>query len=357
MFLLNVRNIIFLFLLLWSCAGQTRAQSVFSPTDVFLQRTSGVDTLIFVNHVTGEETRVEVDGERYTLLDQAVMYFDRQTRRVMLAEPDGSTRQHRFIQMEADSRRIDWLVSPDKQQIIWTLTTADAGQLSTVTRLLSDTADIREVFRDGPRTDGLRALPVAFNADYSKLYMDYQPDGVEALTAFPQYAGLFEVNLENGQQRFLPGEPGDFTGAGFGAGLFLRLELTNTLEGFDVHAFNLITGFDSVIPALRLRGYTQAGDMLVAPNGKYAVYALSQITGFGTSRQSVRSVFVLVDLVTMTQSALTDPITTFVRPVAWTEDNSAVIFTSPQNDGTWKVNLQGKGLQKIATFAYLGTLD
>lgn len=335
----------------------TPAQAA-SPFDVFLQRGEGVDTLIFINRITGEETPVEVTGERYTLLDQAVMYFDPQTRRVMLAQPDGSLSPHEIIQMESDSRRIDWIVSPDKQRLAWTLTSTDpTGQLSTSTRLMSQPEGTREVFRDGPRADGLRALPVAFSGDYSKLYMDYQPDGVEALTAFPQYAGLFEVNLSDSVQRFLPGEPGNFTGAGFGSELFLRLELTGGSTGFDVHVYNLVTGFDEIIPALELQGFTQAGDVLIAPNGKYAVYALSQISAFGSSRQSVRTVFVLVDLVMMTQSTLTPPITTFVRPVAWSEDNSAVIFTSPQNDGTWKVSIEGGNPQKIATVAYLGILN
>jgi hypothetical protein len=67
-------------------------------------------------------------------------------------------------------------------------------------------------------------------------------------------------------------------------------------------------------------------------------------------------VFVLVDLERMTQTALTDPITTFVEPLAWTEDNTAILLTSRQRDGTWKISLADRTLERIAEATYLGTL-
>jgi hypothetical protein len=207
------------------------------------------------------------------------------------------------------------------------------------------------------RSDGLRVMPVAFDHTQTHLYLDFQPDGVSALTAYPQYAGLFELDLNSGKWQFLEGEPGNFTGAGFGGEFFLRLSLTGDLSGFDLNVYNLNTKIRRKIPALQLRGtFSQAGDIVISPDGKQAIYALSQINSFGTPQQSIRTVFVLVDLVNMTQTNLTE-ITTFVRPVAWTEDNSAIIFTSPQQTGTWKINLQGTRLEKIAEPTYLGTLS
>ncbi|HEX2620419.1 MAG TPA: hypothetical protein VHL11_09735, partial [Phototrophicaceae bacterium] len=78
--------------------------------------------------------------------------------------------------------------------------------------------------------------------------------------------------------------------------------------------------------------------------------------GFGSPQQEFHTILVLADLLNMTQNTLTE-ITSFVRPVAWTEDNSAIIFTSPQQTGTWKINLQGSKLEKIAEPSYLGMLQ
>ncbi len=317
----------------------------------------GFDRLVFVDSLTGEASPVEVFGERYTPAGAGVMYYDPANDRVMLATPNGRVREHPFIQPGGGTRRVDWLVSPDNSTLAWTLTNgASASALTTITTVANmDGTNPHQVLVDGPR-EGIRALPMAFNADNSVLYMDFQPDGIGALTPFRQYAGLFAVNLESGEQDYLPEEPGCFCGAAIEAGLLLRLALTEDLSGFDLLVHNLAGQVEQTIPALALPNYTQAGDVLIAPDGTRAVYALAQVRGFGSSNQSVRTVFVLVNLEDMTQTALTEPITTYVQPVAWTEDNSAVIFTSPEQDGTWKVSLSDGTLDKVAEVTYVGEL-
>lgn len=330
------------------------------PLQVFLERDidrAGTDRLLFVDTLTGESTPVEVNGERYTLARRAVLYYDAAARRVMLARPDGSTAEHPFMQPGPQTRRLDWLLSRDGTHIAWTTTESQAdGALSTVTTTATVSGDdLRAGLVDGPRA-GIRALPVAFNADHTVLYMDYQPDSIADLTPFRQYAGLFALDLASGGAAFLPGEPGCFCGAGIGSGLLLRLQLSAAADGFDVAVHHLDSGASSVIPALKLPGYTQGGDVLIAPDGTRAVYALAQMRDFGGPNQSVRTVFVLVNLTARTQLALTNPITTFVQPVAWSEDNTAVIFTSPEQNGTWKVNIGDGQLAKIAAAVYLGAL-
>lgn len=325
---------------------------------VFLQRginNAGLDRLTFINPFTGEQVAVEVAGERYTLAGGAVLFYDPASRRVMLAAPDGAVTEHPFMQPGADARRIDWLVSDDHSILAWTLTSGDAG-LTTITTVANlDGTNPRQALVDGPR-DGIRAMPVAFNAAGSTLYMDFQPDGIAGFTPYPQYAGLFAVDLEAGDWERLPGEPGCFCGAGFGAGLLLRLAVSQDLSGFDVRVVNLEGQVQQTIPALPLRGYTQAGDVVISPDGSRAVYALAQVREFGRPGQSIQTVFALVDLLTMTQTALTNPITTFVEPLAWTEDNTAVLLTSSQRDGTWKISLTDGTLVKIAEATYLGRI-
>ncbi|MBC8100840.1 MAG: hypothetical protein H7Y11_15480, partial [Armatimonadetes bacterium] len=263
-----------------------------------------------------------------------------------------------FMQPHPGALRIDWVASADSKHIAWTVTRSTTpGELTTITYLADADGANQRTLLTQTRTDMLRVLPVAFDHTQTRLYLDYQPDGVEGLTAYPQYAGLFTLELTgDAEPQPLPGEPSDFTGAGFGGALFLRLALTPDLSGFDLRVYNLATGFDRVIPALTTRSaFTQAGDILVAPDGKRAVYALSQISGFGTPQQSLLTVFVLVDLAQLTQTNLLE-VTRLVRPIAWTEDNSAIIFTSPQQAGTWKLQLAEARLAKIAEPTYLGRL-
>lgn len=209
---------------------------------------------------------------------------------------------------------------------------------------------------DGPR-DGIRAMPVAFSIEQDALYMDAQPDGLGRFVAYAQYGGLFRLDLETSEITPLPDEPSCYCGAGFRAGQFLRLALSTTLNGFDVRVYDLERNQSQVITSLPIGNYTQAGDILISPDGTRAVYALSQVSGFGTSSQSVQTVFMLIDLRSYTQFALTSPITTYVQPIRWTEDNTAIVFTSPQVSGTWKISLADRELKKVAEATYIGKLE
>ncbi|MFO7322342.1 MAG: hypothetical protein DIU68_011465 [Chloroflexota bacterium] len=335
------------------------AQDASGIYQVFVSRgaSSGAgDQLILTNLLSGAQIRASVNGERYTIVGDEILYYDRAAHRVRLVGPDGSVRDHPFMQPSAASRRIDWLVSPDGGRLAWTITEGSSSALMTITTVANiDGSDRREVLVDGPR-DGIRAFPVAFSDNGDTLYMDYQPDLIGDLTPFRQYAGMFSVDLETLDVAMLPGEPGCFCGGGIGRDRFLRLALTEDLRGFDVHLYDLPDGPRVVIPALNLTGFTQGGDVLISSDGTRAVYALAQVRDFGTPQMSVRSVFVLVNLVERTQTALTQPITTFVRPIGWTDHDSAILFTSPTLDGTWKINLADGTLTKVAAATYVGLL-
>lgn len=355
------RYVLILFALMVLQAAPVPAQQAASQVvwQVFVSRNidaSGQDRLTFLNLATGEETTAHVYGERFTVVGDGVLFYAAGEARVRVAQPNGLVGDHPFIQPQANTRRVDWLVSPDGARIAWTLTAGNADALSTVTMVAAiDGDDARQVLVDGPR-DGIRALPIAFSPDGATLYMDYQPDSIGELTPFRQYAGLFAVDIASGNSSMLPGEPGCFCGGGVGAGKFLRMALTSDLRGYDVHLYDLPDSPPTIISALNLVGFTQAGDVLVSPDGANAVYALAQVSGFGTPGMTVRTVFVRVDLAERTQTALTQPLTTFVRPVAWTADNHAVLLTSPTVDGTWKISLTDGNLVRVAGATYVGMI-
>jgi len=347
-----------LFALSFTLLSAQDATSTTHVWEVFLRRgaAGGADKLSFVDVITGDETPVSVTGERYTLVGNAVMYNDRVANRVMLVYPDGKTSEHPFIQPGTETRRVDWQLSADGKKIAWTLTEGSPTALTTLTSIANvDGTEEHEVLSDGPR-NAIRVLPVAFSPDYATLYMDFQPDGFADFTPMPQYAGLIGVDIASGKWDYLPDEPSCFCGAGFGNGVLLRLRVSQDLSGFDVHVYNLAGKIEQTIPAQPLRGYTQAGDVVISPDGQQAVYALAQVQNFGRADQSVRTVFMLVDMQLKTQTALTEPITTFVEPHSWTEDNSALLLTSRQQDGTWKINLSDGKLARVADATYLGTV-
>jgi hypothetical protein len=324
-----------------------RVQAATDPRQVFL---TGGNQLTFIDLLTGETRTSSVNGERFGIVGDSVMFYDRSSRRVMLAAPNGSLRAHGFVQPTEPANRIDWHVSHDGQVLAWTETSGAPNALTTVTWVAGiDGSDRREVFRDGPR-DGIRAYPLAFNDDHAVLYMDYQPNTLGDLTPFRQYAGLFALDLTTGETHSLPGEPGCFCGAGIDAGMFLRMTAAN--GGFNLRIYNLSDESERLLTPVN--SFTQGGDVVIAPDGTRAIYALAQISGLGTANQSIQTVLVLVDLLTMTQQPLGAPSNRLLRPLQWTEDDSAVLLADAQAQTTWKITVEDGALEQVANGIYLG---
>lgn len=346
-----------LLLLAGAVSAQSEVPARNHPRQVFLLRNAGTggDRLVFLDLLTGDQSELETAGEDYTIVGGSVMYLDRATNRVMLSTADGRAIEHPFVQLEGDARRVDWVIGGSK--IAWTLTSGAPTALITTTWVANlDGSERRQLFSDGPR-ESIRAYPVAFDSAGTILYMDYQPDIIGDITPFRQYAGLFSLDLNTGEMMTLPGEPGCFCGAGIGAGRLVRLTLAANSTGFDVRMRDLERGTDRAVPGLGLPEFTQGGDVLISPDGRYAAYALAQIRGLGTPSQSLRTVIALVDLANGTQRALTQPADRLLRPIQWTEDNSALLLVDPAQNVTLKASLRDGSLDVVANAVYIGTLE
>lgn len=327
--------------------------------EVYVERDideNGTDRLQFINLLTGNITTANVNGERYTPLSDYIMYYDNISRAVLTVRPNGTVSPHPFIQLN-DARRVDWIISSDQRLIAWTLTYDNDEGLITET-YISDLVGTNPeiVLADGPRNDGARVFPVAFSVENSALILDSQPDSIGDLAPYRQYAGLFQLSLVDGAINPLPHERSCFCAAALSAGQFIRLAVTNELNGFDVVIHNLADNTSRSIAATDLDNYTQGGNILISPDGNRAMYALSQIE-IGSANPSVQTVIMLVNLEAMTQSQLSEPIRAYISPVAWTEDNSAILFTMSDQDGTWKIDLNTGDLTRIATANYIGVLE
>lgn len=351
-------------LLIVSMPVYTQDNTSNHPWYVFVEDgidSTGLDRLTFVDMLTGEEVTIDAYGERYTISGNTVMYFNYAQRRMMVAMPGGEVMEHPFIQLSASDYRVDWAIAADGSRIAWTYTFQDSiGHLETETWVANiDGTDERLVLSHRDETPERRAMPLAFSPDFNTLYMDLQFDGLSTFTPFNLYTHIFALDLSTGEMTFLPDEPGNcICGAAIGSGQFLRLRLTNDFTAFNLHTYDLDGAMDTVIEAIDLNTtYDTGGDILISPDGTQAVYALSRIANFGQPEQSIRTVFVRADLVTMQQQPLTPtPIRTFVIPAAWTEDNSAIIMVNPTQNGTWKINLSDGRLERIADATYIGQI-
>jgi hypothetical protein len=359
--------LVMMILAFFSCnvtATQAYESGIVRASYVFWEaQDNHIGELIFLDGVSGIQRRVPVTGERFTVYQDGIMYFDVIARQVVFVRRDGVIEPHPFVQMPITAKRIDWVIAQDHSMIAWTVTSTNAqDQLTTQTFVADITGENRRSVWSQTDTNnsGLRALPISFSPDKATLYMDNHPDGISDFVIFKQYVAVFGLDIQTGRTELLAGERGSscICGAGISAGMFLRLRLSIESGHFDATLYNLNADTQDTLNRLNLTSdYDTSGDVLISPDGLSAVYALARVSDLNQSTQHIETMFVLVDTVNRTQRALTTtPITQFVRPLTWTEDNSAVIFTSPQQNGTWKINITTGQLDRIATASYIGMI-
>ena len=315
--------------------------------------------MVFVDLLTGQSTAVSTSGERHTVFNNAVLFFDSADERVKLVEPDGAIREHPFITKSSADYRIDWTVSGDRQRIAWALSRRAAdGQLTTSIMLAEGAGgQIRELFTYGPRA-GIRLLPVAFGAQGSTLYIAVHADGTEQATPYPRSSSIFVLDFggQSVSTRLLRGDPACFCAIGFGKDVMLRMAPSFAPDNAQVEIYDLATGAVRVSDPIARADYNEAGNVLVSPDDTLAIYALTQAGGIGATEREPRTVLVLVDIVNARQRVLGGVWDALVRPIQWTEDNSAVLFSLEDRAGAWKMPLDDGEAIKVADATYLGML-
>ena len=330
--------------------------------DVFIRRAADdpdATEIIFVDLLTGASSRVSANGESHTLTSTGVMYVDQADGGIKLAKADGIIRDHPFINSARRDERIDWALSADRARIAWTTARkTDDDQLVTSVHV-ADMAgvDVRELLVYGPRP-GIRLLPVAFGFDEMELLMEVRADGAGDRTPYRRSSGLFALNFAGDQAatRALPGEQSCFCAVGFGNDIMLRLAPNPETMGNDVQIHRISDGSAEVIPAVSRGNYSEAGNLLVSPDDSQAIYALSQIINHAGPEMTIRTVLVLVDLQNLRQRILGSPMPALLQPLSWTEDQSAVIFTTDDASASWKLDLATGQAIKVADAVYLGML-
>ena len=331
--------------------------------DVFLRAdpgSPGETDVIFVDLLTGESASVSTLGERYTLLDDAVLYFDIADQQVKLVKPDGVIREHPFITMTSADYRLNWAVSDDRGQVAWAVSQRSAdGQLTTFIMLADRSgSQIRQLLAYGPRA-GIRLLPVAFGAEGTTLYIDVHADGAELASPYTRRSNMFLLDFggDSVATRLLPGAASCFCAVGFGKDVMLRLAPSGEPDSTQVEIYNIQSGAARVIVPVSRGDYDEAGNVLLSPDDSLAIYALTRASGFRAPERELRTVLVLADIVNARQRVLGPALTALARPIMWTEDNGAVLFTLEGRAGTWKLQLDDGEAIKVADATYLGLLN
>lgn len=355
------RLLLTLLLLGCTCLVQAQAVPPAQRWDVFLLRDplhADSATLTFINLLSGEATEVEAKGSRFSITTSGVIYLDNEDKAVKLAQNDGTIRKHPFIDFVPGDHSIDWIVSADGARIAWTIARQLGDESLTTSTWLADSDgdNLRELLVDRPRT-GIRLLPVAFRPQSQQLIMEVRAAEVVEAGPYMLRTGLFVLDFANGEvvSRQLPGEQDCYCAFGIGADVMLRLTRTG-VGGFAAEVFALESGQAGVIEALPVADYPYAGNLIVSADDSIALYALSQAEGAAGAGGEFRTVLARIDLIAARQEIISRPVPAVVRPLAFSEDNSALLFTTASEGGTWKLRLADQAIVKVADGVYLGRM-
>ena len=109
-----------------------------------------------------------------------------------------------------------------------------------------------------------------------------------------------------------------------------------------------------MIEALPLDEYPYAGNLIVNADDSIAMYALSQVGDEAGS--GFRTVLARIDLLAARQEVVSRRLPTLILPIAFSEDTSALLFTTANEGGTWKLRLAEQTIIKVADGLYLGRM-
>jgi hypothetical protein len=337
-----------------------------APVEVYVMNNppdaaGGAARLFFIDTVTGDIRTVDVQGQRFTIVGEYVIFQDPNTQAIYRAWMDGRVEQHPFIQPAPQTRYIDWVVSPNHEWIAWMLTNQEQGGLQTITTLArADGTEPRVILTDGPDAF-IRAVPIALTDNWT-FFFDRQPQGVGEYFFYRQYASIYklEAGSEAPQPELLPFEPNCFCGAGIASNgaYFARLEQVSEAGGYDVRLWDLAADVDTFARSINVN-YDSAGAVLVSPDGDRVVYSLANDVAFdsaGSGRE--RFMLAVMDVAAggEQRAVLFNPLLVPLLPLAWTEDGSGVLLYNPRQDGTWKLTVDSGEIRQVAGATWLGTM-
>jgi len=323
-------------------------------TDVFVSydSDSGSYNIYFVDALSGLSTVVHVDnGWRFTLVGNYVLYEKPQTGSIMRANANGTVEPHPFIWRTPDVQAIHWVTSPDARAIAWVQISTTGVSQAYVAWANGD--DFRQLPITSPPTP-LVLEPLALTNGITQFFYDTSHSAEPGLsTPFSYYENIGVYNISDEIFGTVPEEPGCPCGAALTSDgrTFARLVSNSGVGPFELHVWDLPTGASIEIPAPDLP-YRWAGDLILNSKGTLGVYSASD-----TNSNTAEALYalILVDMVTRQQYLVLRPGPVRYKPIAFIDDDGALLMVGVTDGATYKLNVVNGELQRVSDETYLGS--
>ena len=357
----DVRRGLFALLIALLCAlpstAATRAQDGGGQVDVFLEviAEAGTARVYFVDAVSGLSTIVRVDnGHRYTLVGNHVIYEKETSGAIMRANADGTLEPHPFIRRGVSVRSVRWVVSPDREALAWVLVDQEGRSEAFVS--WADGGDLRQLPIPSPSL-GYELSPLAITNGRTRFFYDEARPAGLADVPYQTFASVTEYSISDEAFIPLPDEPLCPCGAALAADghVLARLEAAQGTGPFALRVQDLSSGADLRILAPELP-YRNAGDLLLNDSGALGVYSVAGGVGTEGDLLNEQYALVLVDTIAGQQYLVLPPGPVRYRPVAFWDDDNALLLVAANDGSTHKLDLTSRELLRVSDLTYLGTI-
>jgi hypothetical protein len=333
--------------------GEDPATSVY---DVFLaseERDELSRQVHFVDARTGLSVVVATPGSDHTLIDGGVIFREAGTGFIRIATPDGRAEIFSPIPPGQPNVRVDWVISPGRERLAWTVTVRSEQSLVSDLYLAAGDGSGARLALHTTSTHGVGVVPLAV-ADAGD-WIDYtrRADLFDGAPLSPASAveEVLRLDVATGASTPLPDAPGcpcPFATTPDGA-RFARLRAGDDGE-FSVTVWEV--GADFVVQASPLAtDFERAAGLLLSPDGAQAVYTLAR----GQTR--FRYALVAANLLTGEQRIVDDQLDGDLRAVAFVAGGDALLMTGALGEGTYKVWLEDGSAVQVSPHTYLGQLE
>jgi hypothetical protein len=323
--------------------------------DVFLSSTDQGANLYFVDARTGLSVIVPANGSKHTLLKNGVLFQEAGSGFAKVVFPNGNAILNSWIPPETPNTHIEWVVSENKQWILWSVTQSQGSTFSNSLFIAGiDGSNVQQLLQAAPNeSTGILPLVVA-NTGTLAFYSRQNPESAP-YQLFPAIDNIFKVDVVAGASVPLAGEPKCACGAVISddGKLFARLEPAPDQQGFDLRLWNVDINTDTLIDAPDI-SHLQSGYVLISPDGTKAVYSSARGKPPGKGVPAERYVLILADFQQRTQRILTEPSPDALRAIAFTTNNRAIIAVGVGKNGTYKILLESGTVTQESNYTFLG---
>ncbi len=207
-------------------------------------------------------------------------------------------------------------------------------------------------------TQGIGILPLAISNDRKTLLYARRDDLFTERPDPLPIGTAFRLDIASGESKPLFDGTGCpcLVAAAPDSHIFARLEPASqrgNQTGYNLRVGDWLLGTESLIPqpSTPQPGNRGPAWLILSRDGQQAAYIAAKDAS--TARPYV---LMLVDIAAKTQRALITNLRDNLRPLAFSDDDTAVVLVGVDKPGTYKVPLSGGAMVQVSAYSWLGAL-